>query len=91
MAEESVSAGFDTGSPANIAPVVVWLGSPRSAAITGRVFTVTGGTIAVAETWVKGPSATKTGRWDFEELGHVMPDLVSRARANSSMEGQPRT
>src|ERR1039458_9708894 len=33
---------FDPLDPGNIAPLVVWLGSPQSAAITGRAFNVMG-------------------------------------------------
>ncbi len=83
--------GFDVGSPANIAPLVVWLGSSESRGITGRVFNVRGAMVGVAEPWVAGPSADKvTARWDPAELGAVVPDLVRRARPSSDMRGQPR-
>ncbi len=39
--------GFDSRSPDNIAPVVVWLGSADSSGITGQVFEVGGGRICV--------------------------------------------
>ncbi|MFM9135188.1 MAG: SDR family oxidoreductase [bacterium] len=82
--------GYHPMDPANISPLVVWLGSPLSAGVTGRVFTVSGGEIGVAEPWVKGPTATKDGRWDPAELTAVVPGLVSRARPNSDMAGNPR-
>ncbi|MFJ6565304.1 SDR family NAD(P)-dependent oxidoreductase [Streptomyces sp. NPDC091412] len=82
--------GFDSGSPANIAPLVVYLGSPASEGITGRVFTVKGGEIAVAETWVKGPRAEKQGRWEVAEIGGMLHQLVARARPNSRIDGSPR-
>jgi len=83
--------GFDVGSPANIAPLVVWLGSGESRRVTGRVFNVRGAMVGVAEPWVAGPSADKvTARWDPAELGAVVPDLVRRARPSSDMRGQPR-
>lgn len=81
---------FDIFDPANISPLVVWLGSPQSAGVTGRVFTVAGGEIGVAEAWVKGPVASKDSRWEPAELGEIVPDLVARARANSDMSGVPR-
>lgn len=91
VAETDVaSGGFSTMDPANISPLVVWLGSPLSAGVTGRVFTVVGGEIGVAEPWVKGPVATKDGRWDPAELTDVVPGLVARARGNSDMGGAPR-
>ena len=82
--------GYHPMDPANISPLVVWLGSPLSAGVTGRVFTVTGGEIGVAEPWVKGPTATKDGRWAPAELSEVVPGLVARARPNSDMAGNPR-
>lgn len=87
---EGTAGGFSAMDPANISPLVVWLGSPLSAGVTGRVFTVVGGEIGVAEPWVKGPVATKDGRWDPAELTDVVPGLVARARGNSDMGGNPR-
>ncbi|MGI9197431.1 MAG: SDR family oxidoreductase [Candidatus Nanopelagicales bacterium] len=84
------AAGYHPMDPANISPLVVWLGSPLSAGVTGRVFTVMGGEIGVAEPWVKGPVAHKDGRWSPEELTAVVPGLVERARGNSDMGGNPR-
>jgi NAD(P)-dependent dehydrogenase (short-subunit alcohol dehydrogenase family) len=89
--EESAHAGFDVGSPANISPLVVWLASTQSEGVSGRVFTVKGGEISVAETWVKGPTVVKPGRWQPEELGEVLPGLVARARSNSRVDGVPRS
>jgi len=88
--EDSAAVGFDVGSPANISPVVVWLASAHSEGVTGRVLTVKGGEISVAETWVKGPTAVKQGRWDSTELDDVIPNLVARARTNTRIDGRPR-
>jgi len=79
---------FDARDPGNIAPLVVWLGSAESAAITGRVFNVRGDTISVAEGWVTGPGASKGDRWDPAELGGVVPDLVAEAAPNANMGGR---
>ncbi len=84
------ASGYHPMDPANISPLVVWLGSPLSAGVTGRVFTVMGGEIGVAEPWVKGPVASKDGRWDPAELTDVVPGLVARARGNSDMGGKTR-
>jgi len=91
MAEIRERTGFDAGSPANIAPIVVWLASAEAQEITGRVFNVKGGLISVAETWVAGPSAEKQERWDPLELGAVVPALVAKARSNSDGSGSPRS
>ena len=79
---------FDPLDPGNIAPLVVWLGSPESAAITGRVFNVMGGNISVAEGWVAGPGVDKDDRWDPAELGGVIPGLVEKAAPNANMGGK---
>ena len=67
---------------------MVWLGSPESKGITGRVFNVCGGHISVAEGWVEGPVVDKGGRWDPAELGDVIPDLVAQAAPNADMRGR---
>jgi NAD(P)-dependent dehydrogenase (short-subunit alcohol dehydrogenase family) len=79
---------FDPLAPGNIAPLVVWLGSPESASITGRVFNVQGDHISVAEGWVEGPAADKGDRWDPAELGKIVPDLVAKAAPNANMGGK---
>jgi NAD(P)-dependent dehydrogenase (short-subunit alcohol dehydrogenase family) len=79
---------FDALDPGNIAPLVVWLGSSQSAAITGRVFNVQGGNISVAEGWVAGPGVSKEDRWDAAELGGVIPGLVAEAAPNANMGGR---
>jgi NAD(P)-dependent dehydrogenase (short-subunit alcohol dehydrogenase family) len=67
----------------NIAPLVVWLGSPESKEISGRVFNVAGGRISVAEGWTYGPGEDHGAKWDPNELGKVVPDLVSKAALNA--------
>ncbi|MEZ5114821.1 MAG: SDR family oxidoreductase [Candidatus Nanopelagicales bacterium] len=90
-AKAGEESGFNPLDPANISPLVVWLGSAESRDVTGRVFTVAGGEIGVAEGWVKGPTAAKAGRWDPAELGGVVPALVADARGPSDMFGNPRS
>jgi NAD(P)-dependent dehydrogenase (short-subunit alcohol dehydrogenase family) len=90
MAEIKERTGFDAGSPANIAPLVVWLASAEAAGVTGRVFNVKGGSISVAEGWVAGPGVSRDSRWDPAELGEVIPSLLAQARPNSDGSGKPR-
>jgi NAD(P)-dependent dehydrogenase (short-subunit alcohol dehydrogenase family) len=71
----------------NIAPLVVWLGSTEAREITGRVFNVAAGRISVAEGWVAGPGEDHGARWDPNELGKVVPDLVARAAPNAETSG----
>ncbi|WP_029115718.1 SDR family oxidoreductase [Mycobacterium sp. URHB0044] len=90
MAEVKERTGFDAGSPANIAPLVVWLASAEAAEVTGRVFNVKGGAISVAEGWVAGPGVSRESRWDPAELGEIVPGLLAEARTNSDGSGKPR-
>ena len=81
------ASGFDEMDPANIAPLVVWLGSSESKAITERVFAVWGGRISVLEGWVAGPTVERRSIWDPNELGDVIPDLVAKAAPNADGMG----
>ena len=47
-------AGWDPKDPANVSPLVVWLGS-AACDITGRVFECTGGRVNVCDGWQHGP------------------------------------
>ena len=69
---------FDRRDPANVAPLVVWLGSAASGEVTGQVFNVAGGLIGVATTWGRGPSEDKGDRWSPSEVGDVVPKLLSQ-------------
>ena len=80
-------SGFDGNSPANIAPVAVWLGGERSKGITERIFAVWGGRITVVEGWVAGPSVDRPGTWPLDELDDVLPDLVAKAAPNADGMG----
>ncbi|URN00958.1 SDR family oxidoreductase [Actinomadura madurae] len=70
--------------PATIAPLVVWLASPHSRGVTGRMFGVRGNAITVAEGWRPGPSIDRPERWDPGELGEALPALIERARPNAA-------
>jgi len=80
------SGTFNPLAPENVAPSVVWLATEAAKGITGRVFFVAGGSIAVAEPWRKGPEADKGARWDVDELDGVIPDLLSRADRQEFMK-----
>lgn len=75
--------------PGHVAPVVVWLASHVSEAITGRVFDVGSGRVSVAEAWRRGPEQVKTGGfWTPDELGTVISDLVAEAAPNVDIMGK---
>jgi NAD(P)-dependent dehydrogenase (short-subunit alcohol dehydrogenase family) len=77
----------DAMSPAWIAPIVTWLASEEAADVTGRVFEASGRVLAVAEGWVRGPSAEPTD--DPTALGPIVATMLSKARPNSGMNGEP--
>jgi NAD(P)-dependent dehydrogenase (short-subunit alcohol dehydrogenase family) len=70
---------FDAMAPENVAPLVVWLGSADSRAVTGRVFEVEGGILSVADGWQHGPRVDKGARWDPADVGDAVRDLLARA------------
>jgi NAD(P)-dependent dehydrogenase (short-subunit alcohol dehydrogenase family) len=74
-------------SPEAISPLVVWLGSAESRAVTGRVFGVWGNAITVLEGWVNGPAVSRDARWDPAELSAVVPGLVAKAAPNADTTG----
>ncbi len=79
MAAPDDPAAFDAMAPENVAPLVVWLGSAGSAGVTGRVFEVEGGKVAVADGWQHGPAVDKGARWEPAELGPVVAKLLAEA------------
>ncbi|WP_206473819.1 SDR family oxidoreductase [Dietzia sp. KRD202] len=72
---------FDAMDPANISPLVVWLGSEASGDVTGRVFEVEGGRVTVCDGWQRAASEDKGAKWDSAELGSVVPRLLAESPA----------
>lgn len=70
---------FDEMAPENVAPLVVWLGSAESKDVTGRIFEVEAGRISVADGWRKGPEVDKGARWEPDEVGAAVQDLLAKA------------
>ncbi len=72
-------SGFDAMDPANVSPLVVWLGSAESRDVTGQVFEVAGGEISVADGWRTGPRVDKAARWEPDEVGAAVHELLKKA------------
>ncbi|MEV0357220.1 SDR family oxidoreductase [Nocardia sp. NPDC050697] len=70
---------FDAMAPENISPLVVWLGSPESGDVTGKIFEVEGGKVALADGWRHGTPIDKGQRWDPAELGPVVAKLIAES------------
>jgi len=71
--------GFDAMDPANISPLVVWLGSAESRDVSGRVFELAGGKISIADGWRSGPEVDKGARWAPDEVGAAVHELLQKA------------
>jgi len=72
-------SGFDAMDPANISPLVAWLGSDDAGDVSGRVFELAGGRISVAQGWMVGPEVDRGDRWDPAELGPAVRTLLAQA------------
>jgi NAD(P)-dependent dehydrogenase (short-subunit alcohol dehydrogenase family) len=78
---------FDENAPENISPLVVWLGSAESRDVSGRVFEVKGGMIGVSDGWRDGPSVDKGARWEPDEVGAAVHDLLVKAQPPQKVYG----
>ncbi|WP_369383675.1 SDR family oxidoreductase [Streptomyces sp. cg36] len=74
-------------APEDVSPLVVWLGSPASEGVTGRVFEAEAGRITVMEGWRAGPTADKGARWTPAEAGATARKLVERSSAPGAVYG----
>lgn len=79
--------GFDAMDPANVSPLVAWLGSDEAGAVTGRVFEIAGGEVSLADGWRHGKSVTRDRRWEAGELGPVIAGLIERAEPPTPVYG----
>jgi NAD(P)-dependent dehydrogenase (short-subunit alcohol dehydrogenase family) len=79
MMKKPEDGGFDHYAPENVAPLVVWLCSPLSVHVTGRVFEVEGGKLSVASGWKTGKVRDKGGRWTPDELTEVVDALLAES------------
>lgn len=70
---------FDENAPENISPLVVWLGSSESREVSGRVFEVKGGIIGTSDGWRDGPIVDKGARWESDEVGAVVHELLEKS------------
>ena len=71
-------SGFDYYDPANVAPLVVWLVSDKSAKVSGKVFEVEGGRIAIADGWRSTEGLNKGEQWKLEELDDAIASLLKK-------------
>jgi len=75
-----------SGDPKWVAPIAVWLASEQSGEVSGRMFEASGGVLAIAEGWHRGPSAEPVQ--DPNLLGPIVAAMMAKARKNAGMNGQ---
>jgi len=66
-------------APEQVAEVVGWLCSARSAPLTGQVVSFSGARLSVFENWRPRSSAEIEGLWSFDALDSVRPTLFDDA------------
>lgn len=80
-------SGFDVWDPMNVASIVVWLGSPLSAHVTGHCFEAKGGELSIAEGWHTGKITDKAARWEPAELTAVVDKLIAEGKPAQPVYG----
>jgi NAD(P)-dependent dehydrogenase (short-subunit alcohol dehydrogenase family) len=76
------SGAFD---PAWVSPALVWLASPLSADVTGRVVVASGKRLAIAEGWRRGPTGPPVA--DPAEVDAAIRPLLAAAAPNADVQG----
>ncbi|MDB5731787.1 MAG: putative oxidoreductase [Variovorax sp.] len=79
MVKAPQDGSFDAWAAENVAPLVVWLGSTRSAHVSGKVFESQGGRISLGDGWRTDATRDKGARWEAAELGPVIDALLAEA------------
>ncbi|MGD9796795.1 MAG: SDR family NAD(P)-dependent oxidoreductase [Acidimicrobiia bacterium] len=82
---ESDEAKQGVLDPKYVSPALVWLASPLSAGVTGRVIGASGRALYVAEGWARGPATGAVD--DPHAVDAALRPLLEAARANADMLG----
>ena len=72
--------------PRWVAPIVTWLASSESRDVSGRMFEASGRTLAIAESWHRGPTVDPVE--DPTILGPIVHRMVESARLNAGIDGK---
>ena len=78
---------FDEAAPENVSPLVVWLGSADARDVSGRIFEVKGGRIAVSDGYRDDAEVNQDARWEPALVGAAVRDILSRAPAPQKCYG----
>ena len=55
--------------------------------MSGRVFEVKGGMLGISDGWRDGPTLDKGARWEPDEVGSAVSDLLSKAQSPQKVFG----
>ncbi len=80
--DEAKAGAFD---PRWVSAPLVWLASPLSADVTGRVIVASGTRLAVAEGWSRGPTGAPVD--DPTEVDAAIRPLLAAAAPNADVQG----
>lgn len=75
-----VPFGFEMGEPEDVAPMVTFLLGDAARHVTGQIYTVNGGRIAVWNQPEEIREMRKDGRWTVEEIAEKIDDAVGQER-----------
>ncbi|MEQ1890144.1 MAG: SDR family NAD(P)-dependent oxidoreductase, partial [Alphaproteobacteria bacterium] len=79
MPNHEVKAGqFDSQGPANVSPMVVWLGSKDSKDVTGRVFETMNGGFGTYNGWERAAREKFDRILDPNEMGPIVERLLEK-------------
>ena len=78
---------FDEMHPANVSPLIVWLGSAESAHVTGRTFEAFGGTICVCDGWRHDAKVNIGRRFEPAEVGGYVARVLGEAPTPEKVYG----
>jgi NAD(P)-dependent dehydrogenase (short-subunit alcohol dehydrogenase family) len=71
---------FEMGGPEDVAPLVTFLFGEKARHITGQIYTINGGRIAVWNQPQEIREMTKDGRWTAEEIADQLDEKVGQER-----------
>ncbi len=77
MMKPPEDGSFDVFDPANVAPLIVYLCSEKSAHVSGHCFESFGGKLSIANGWKTGTIKDKGARYDVAEIGQVVNELMN--------------
>jgi NAD(P)-dependent dehydrogenase (short-subunit alcohol dehydrogenase family) len=83
--EELKPGVWNPRDPANVAPIVVWLGSAEAKDVTGQIFESMRGRLCVYEGWHRGPTVEQDARFDPAQLGPIVKKMLAERRPDQKM------